>query len=360
MFKQFKHFTLQMVAGANVVTIIVMLLIGYSDRLQPQTFPLLANIGLTYPLFLLFNLGFLVFWLLFKTRWAMIPILGFLVSYGPVRQYMPLNVSTDVPKGAIKVLSYNVWLFAGWDDTEGQPNPILEYIVQQNADIVCLQEATADGIPQRQVDSTLHRLYAYSDTLCQGAIANSIAIYSKYPIIGRERIAYPSRGNLSAAFRLKINGDTVLVINNHFETTGLSSAEKTRFKNLIKGHFDTDTAKQTSKLLITKLGEASVKRAPQAEAVARYLRHHSGMSTIVCGDFNDGPISYTHRTVAHGLTDCYVATGNGPGISYHTNGFFVRIDNILCSADWQPYGCKVDSKIKASDHYPIICWLKKR
>ena len=80
MFKQFKHFTLQMVAGANVVTIIVMLFIGYSDRLQPQTFPLLANIGLTFPLFLLFNLGFLVFWLLFKTRWAIIPILGFLVS----------------------------------------------------------------------------------------------------------------------------------------------------------------------------------------------------------------------------------------------------------------------------------------
>jgi len=69
-------------------------------------------------------------------------------------------------------------------------------------------------------------------------------------------------------------------------------------------------------------------------------------------------VSYVHRTIAKDLTDCYVATGNGPGISYHLNGFFVRIDNILCTDDFTPYRCHVDRSIKASDHYPIACWLK--
>ena len=55
-----------------------------------------------------------------------------------------------------------------------------------------------------------------------------------------------------------------------------------------------------------------------------------------------------------------MASANGPGISYHLSGFFVRIDNILCSDDWKPYACKVDNSIQSSDHYPIVCWLKKQ
>ena len=60
------------------------------------------------------------------------------------------------------------------------------------------------------------------------------------------------------------------------------------------------------------------------------------------------------------LTDCYVATGRGIGLSYNQKGFYVRIDNIMCSDDFKPLGCKVDSKITASDHYPIYCWLKMK
>ena len=71
-------------------------------------------------------------------------------------------------------------------------------------------------------------------------------------------------------------------------------------------------------------------------------------------------LSHAHCTIAKDLTDCYIASGNGPGISYHRGGFFVRIDNIMCSDDWEPYECKVDDKIDVSDHYPIICKLKMR
>ena len=36
MFKGFKEFTYKMVAGANVATIIIMLLVGFSDFFQPE------------------------------------------------------------------------------------------------------------------------------------------------------------------------------------------------------------------------------------------------------------------------------------------------------------------------------------
>ena len=106
----------------------------------------------------------------------------------------------------------------------------------------------------------------------------------------------------------------------------------------------------------------SVRRAPQAEAVARYVRKYLDrkVPVILCGDFNDSPLSYTHRTIARELTDCYVASGNGPGISYHKSGMYFRIDHIFCSDDFEPYGAKVDNSVTASDHYPICCWLKYR
>jgi endonuclease/exonuclease/phosphatase (EEP) superfamily protein YafD len=80
----------------------------------------------------------------------------------------------------------------------------------------------------------------------------------------------------------------------------------------------------------------------------------------VCGDFNDTPISYARRTIAQGLTDCFQTTGRGLGLSYNQKGFYFRIDHVLCSPDLQPFNCQVDDEMDASDHYPVVCYLKMR
>ena len=348
-----------MIAGANVATIIIMFLVGYSDYLNPTSHPMLSNLGLLFPVFLVINLGFLFFWLLFKLRYALIPFLGFVLCYVPVRKYIPLNISREAPKGSIKVLSYNVWNYGSDETEDGEVNPIIDYIKKQDADIVCLQEAMPNSDSKvTQIDSILKPMYPYYDMISHPSGGDCLVVFSKYPIRSKEQIKYESRGNLSVAYRLEINEREVLLINNHLETTGLSLEERAQFKKMLKGKLKTDTAEQTSKTLVAKLGEATKKRAPEARAVAAYVKKHRGMSIILCGDFNDGPISYAHRIIADKLIDCYVESGNGPGISYHRSGFFVRIDNIMCSKDWIPYECKVDDKISNSDHYPIICWLK--
>lgn len=360
MFKGFKEFTYKMIAGANVATIIIMLLVGFSDFFQPEKFAALANLGLLFPVFLIVNLGFLLFWLLFRSKYAIIPFLGFLICFVPVRKYMPINFSGETPKGCIKVLSYNTWNFgAQTEDAEGT-NICIAYLQEQDADIVCLQEACPTSRNIEQIDSMLKPMYAYQDTTMHVNGGNCLMLLSKYPILSKERIPYESKGNMSVAYRLKVKDRAVLLINNHLETTGLSLEDRRQFKNLVIGKLQVDTAEETSKLLVVKLAEATKKRAPEAEAVAKYIQQHKEHSIILCGDFNDGPISYAHRTIAKDLTDCYIASGNGPGISYHHGGFFVRIDNIMCSDDWEPYECKVDDKIAVSDHYPIICKLKMR
>lgn len=57
-------------AAFNVVTVLFMLAVGYSDRVDPVAHPLVANVGLLFPVFLVLNMAFLVFWLVFCKRWG--------------------------------------------------------------------------------------------------------------------------------------------------------------------------------------------------------------------------------------------------------------------------------------------------
>lgn len=358
MLKQLKRFTLRMIAGANVATILLMLLVGYSDRLDPSVYPKLSNIGLTFPFFVLVNLLFLAIWLLFKKRWALIPLAGMLLGYQPVRNYCPLNLPQTVPDSTLCVVSFNAYNQRHIDDGEFR-SEVLDYLRMQQADIVFLQEFSL-----RQADrDSLADLYPHIDTTRVVSGGDVLTLLSRYPIVGKEHIPTPADDPTvsayhSAAFLLNIDGDTVCAINNHLESTRLTEQERSDFKKMLKGDMHKKAARQESQLLIDRLGESTEARAPQARYVARYLERCR--SVILAGDFNDGPISYVRRTIGQNLTDCYRESGNGLGISYHANAFYVRIDHLMCSDDWIPYECKIDKKITISDHYPLRCKLKKR
>ena len=362
MIKQLKAFTINMVAGANIATVILMLAAGFSDRLNPIEHPLLSCFGMAFPIFLVINLLFLFFWLTFKWKKVWIPILGYALAYVPLSIYMPVNMKQDLPEGAIKVLSYNVCQYGGNNKYEQGFDTVYNYLRRQAADIVCLQE-DADAW-RRFVMQRYAKIYPYNDTTIfrndyEGM--NGVGIHTRFPILRKERIWYKSVANGSVAYYLKLdNGDTLLVINNHLEGTHLSKEDRANYKRMIRGKMERDTAKEESVLLLDKLSSSAVKRAPEAEAVHRYIEEHRQYPIIVCGDFNDNPISYSRRTIAQGLTDCFVKTGRGLGLSYNQKGFYFRIDHILCSDHFEPYNCEIDDEMDASDHYPILCWLKMK
>lgn len=361
--KGLRSFTLKVIGGANVATVMIMLLTGYSGHVSPLDNSLVSGMGLFFPVFLLLNFCFLVFWIVFHWRGAFIPVVGYIIAYFPIRAYIPFNFPAEPPEGSVKVMSYNVFNFAGDDAGYGKDNLIVDYLCNSGADIICLQEASAKGIGESEVDSVMKQEYPYSSTDSEEGSHDCLRLYSKFPILKKERINYESETNLSMAYVLDIHGEKVLLVNNHFESTKLNEEDKTNFRNIVKGHMDNDMARVESKLIFGKLSVAAKIRAPQIKAVAGYIdktRKETGMSVIVCGDFNESPISFTHSVLSEILTDCYVASGNGPGFSYHQNGMYVRIDNIFCSEEWQPYAAEVDNKMGVSDHYPIMCWLKKR
>ena len=108
MIKQLKTLTINIVAGANLATVLLMLLAGYADYIHPARFPMLSNMGMTFPVFLIANLLFMFFWLTFKWKKLWIPLVGFALAYPPLTVYMPLHNTQEEPEGTIKLISYNV------------------------------------------------------------------------------------------------------------------------------------------------------------------------------------------------------------------------------------------------------------
>ncbi len=273
MLKTIKTFTRNLIIGANVATVIMMLLVGYSGRLNPESFPILSNACLTFPIFLVINVFFLFFWLLFYPKGALVSLLGIIISYVPVRTYCPLNLKSEKPVGCIKVMTYNVdGSMKKETDAQGRVTyPALEYIGASGADVVCVQEAYMT----REKAASLRHIYQYADTARNEHGGSCLTLFSKFPIINKEHIRLGNSLNTSAAFYLKIKNDTVIVVNNHLESNNLSLKDRENFEKMAEGSQDRELAGKESKLLIEKLAEASKIRAPQAGKVATYIRHHS-------------------------------------------------------------------------------------
>ena len=348
-----------MLLCANIIAIALMLATGYAGCINPAEHPVMSLAGFAFPAFMLLNIAFLIMWICLRLRYVLVPAVGFILAYSPVQTYSPLNTFPEAPEGAIKVLSYNVMGFNNKEVPEGEPNPILQYIADADADIVCIQEYSHCA-GQDSLWTVIDNIYNYHDTLYAKPSSSNVAIYSKHPILGKEHLTITSKGNTVGIFDVSINHRTVHVINAHLETVGLSLEQKASFSSMVHGKTEKDSIRSESKALVQRLAESASIRCHQADAIDEYVRHHKDESIIFCGDINDHPLSYTHNTIARHLNDCYRMAGHWPGYTMHYNSMHVRIDNIMCSDHWKPYTCKVDKSVNLSDHYPIFCLFEAK
>lgn len=354
-----------LILAVNTFFIGLLLLTAYSPHIKPVAHPVESCFGLTFPIFLVIDICFLLFWLIIqKYKFALLPLTALLFCHSQIHTYFPINFHTrNVPEGSFKVLSYNIMGFNGAVKKEGE-NPILNYLKESGADILCLQEYQTIESPrylrQKDVENALkdypyHRIH----TVGKGKNhSNRIACYSKFPILTAHELDYASEYNGSIAYELKIGEDTLLLINNHLESNKLTKEDKVVYEEMFKDP-ETERVKSGARLLIRKLAEASALRSPQADSIAREIASSPHPYIIVCGDFNDTPISYVHRVISRNLNDAFTQSGCGLGISYNQNKFYFRIDNILASKNLKSYNCTVDRSIKESDHYPIWCYFTK-
>ncbi len=347
---------------ANIIAALLLIIAAYSDRIPPDKSMIFSYLGLAFPYFCLLNIVFIVYWMFLKEwRFLLIGAITLIICWQPVRSYFPLHFRTDpLPtENVIKVLTYNVMGFGYKDHTEESPNEIIQFIAESNADIVCMQEyfvsRAKNKISKEKLNKALS-MYPYHSVIQLQGKSWGIAVYSKFPISKSRKIKYDSNNNGSSIHEIDINGKTLTLINNHLESFKLTMEDKSRYADFIKG-IGSDTFEGLKGTIQQKLGPAFRIRAEQARAIAEEIKSIRTDYTLVCGDFNDTPISYAHHTIKGPLLDAFAESGRGLGVTYNQNFFWFRIDHILHSSNMQSMNCTV-GKVKYSDHYPMWCYLK--
>ncbi len=348
--------------AVNGLFALLFLLTAYSTYINPVEHPTLSCLGLTFPIFLLIVCLFLIFWIFAHARFALLSVITLIVALPHILLYVPINFSSGRPEeGAIKVLSYNTMSLGGTTDN---PNgsPVLQYILDNQANIVCLQEYST-YISKRESNkkqlAEIKKRYQYSsfDKVGNQHSLNEIAIYSEFPILSKKRIVLDSDYNGVVLYKLRVGNDTLYVFNCHLESNKLMMEDKVVYEQMLKEP-NSGSIKKGVPQLLKKIGEAAAIRAKQADVLHQEIMELPKDSYIlVAGDFNDSPISYTHRVISEGLYDTFVVSGNGLGISYNQHKLYFRIDHILTSKNIESYDCVVDRSEKVSDHYPISCYI---
>ena len=162
--------------------------------------------------------------------------------------------------------------------------------------------------------------YAYHNIKQVGKTGSGsqLGCYSMFPILSARMLDCRSNYNGSMVYEIKIGKDTVLLINNHLESNKLTREDKVVYEDMLK---DPKAGKVKSgvRQLVNKLAEASSIRSAQARTIAQEIAHSPYPSVIVCGDFNDSPISYAHRIINKNMAGAFTASGCGLGCGYNQN-----------------------------------------
>lgn len=363
--RRFTEFIKKVIFATNVFAILLLLSSHLAWHVSPLKTNLFSYIGLAFGLILLLNVLYLIFWLIFsKWKLAAISLLSMVVCYNPILTFFPMHIFPQKPRGeTIQVLTYNVQGFINERSKKAKDTPVLNYIADTDADIVCIQEylisKTGQSLKTQQDVNRILNKYPYKSVTALKSSGEyhiyGLACFSKYPIEKTEEVVFNSSFNGAAIYTINIDGRKISVANVHLESNQISAEDKELYGKFLL-NIDGANFENVTTNIRSRLGSAYRTRVTQVEKVKNRLAKTESDAVIICGDFNDTPISYAYAKMKAGLTDAFASSGFGPGISFNEDFFWFRIDNIFHSPNMKAYNAKVD-RIKYSDHYPMRTYL---
>lgn len=366
----FRKFTKRVFIVVNIVLSSLFLLACCNSFLQPQKWWLIALLGLSFPFLLILVTVFILFWIIFRSKWVILPVVTLLIGFTNIRALVGFHFGKDVektkPDGALRILTWNV----SWFDEQLKADKsrtsyradMLRFIREQQPDVLCFQEYFEPHHKRYPYSNKLdftqmgypYSVIAYDYTGFKNHWQTGVAIYSKYPIADSIHIRYPGPLAYRAAESLiaadiNFNGQPIRIFTTHLQSVLFKDND---YRNIEIIKTGSDSVLEASKSLALKLVRGYQFRSQQVNIVRNQL-NSSPYPAIICGDFNDVPNSYTYSRITDGRKDAFTQAGRGIGRTFSGIAPTLRIDYIITDKrfDVQQY---VRHLVPYSEHYPVI------
>ena len=348
----------------NIIAVVALLLAYLCPKLSPEQYKGLVFCGLCYPYILIVNILFAIFWIILRSKKCLLSLITILLGWSFCSRWIQFGEKTQNNKDScIKILSYNVQTFGLYAKkiNTNKRDSIFALIETENADIMCFQEyyhGNEQYFPNTSLlKQKMGNLYTYM------SLDNHLGVvtFSKFPIINSGEIPFQKENQSNRAIfcDIVVHEDTLRVYNIHFQSVFLNEEDYIFAQQATSlNELSNDELKQGSLRLMRKVQKGSAKRAKQAEILNEHIAK-SPYKSIVCGDFNDVPCSYTYNQICRKLhlKDAFVESGKGVGTTLQVAPkLSFRIDYIFHHKDLQSFDFQVID-YKASDHYPIRTYI---
>ena len=332
--------------------LVVMALSVMSSYVNPVKFVWLSFFGLTFWVIFFYNLAVLALLLLLWSRKAWIAVVALLISIPGV--YKSFSAGKSQEGGALRVMTYNVLGFKDqYDDqktTVDVATGVAEMVKENHPDVLCVQEfgLFASGGRNGSVTKFCEMTdlpYYYHHT--KANFGNNV-IFSKYPLSALEEDTPFAKENEYGAVAKVDAGEkgVFYVLCVHLVSFQLTNSELTVFSETSNSK---EQVQEYGKSIVVKLKNAYEKRSNEVSEMLADIPH-DGRPIIVCGDFNDTPLSYTyHQIYRAGFSDGFVKAGRGIGHTYAGRLPWLRIDYVWGNKQIEPTAFK-RLKFKGSDH----------
>ncbi len=328
----------------NVFLCAVFLLACLSPYLNPANWWLIGFLALAVPYLIVLLIFSIIFWLIVRPKLVFIPLLCLLIGWKQVSVIFAWHISSPAfntlkADSTIRIVDWNVASMYGLSKnplTKSHDRLEIASLIQsRDPDIICLQEfshsykrgPSADNI---SLFITKYPYYFFSKDLTKGEgtyLSGSI-IFSRYPFADSGKIIFqghvPESESLIYA-DIKKGNDTIRIYTAHLQSYAFDTAD---YSNMEKIKDRDNQAIAASESIFSKMKLAFTRRGAQADIVRNEI-DKSPYPSIMCGDFNDVPNSYTYMHIRGERQDAFLKSSFGIGKTYISLGPALRIDYIL-------------------------------
>lgn len=347
-------FFYKLLRSLNIIVIFATFGAYLAPFVSPQTTWIFAVFGLFYPVLLALNMLLFLFWLWQKKVYCLYSLGCILLGWTHMTGLIGYNLSQPKPKEPLTVMSYNTHsfkkLFPSGKDNSTEQKAFKKRLEKKIGaiEILCVQEFLAN----KNTIKSIKKLFGLPHFVKYNG--RGTAIFSKYPIVKKAEIDFENTGNSCLWIDVIIENKKVRVYSVHLESSKISG--------------DADELKEAADLrkretwsgikgILEKYSRSTNTRVDQMSIVKKHIAQTSH-PVIVCGDFNDTPVSYVYQKFSKGLCDNFKEAGRGWSATYAGSIPMLRIDYIFTPPeDFKVYEHGI-LREEYSDHYPVYSQLK--